>query len=83
MRIEERSCRVLEGREKLGLSLIGSVEAGLAFRFTNRRSAGNSAENDTARRIKSTPEEFWCLMHSNSGFYLLEYPIWALLHPLD
>ena len=35
MRIEERSCRVLEGREKLDLALLGSVEAGLASDLTN------------------------------------------------
>ena len=58
MRIEERSCRVLEGSEKLDLSLLGSVEVGLAFQFTNRLSAGYSVENGAARRTNWLPKSF-------------------------
>ena len=34
MRIEERSCRVLEGREKLESALLGSVKTCLAYGVT-------------------------------------------------
>ena len=43
MRIEERSCRVFEGREKFDFSLLDTRKAGLVSDFANAKAIGLSS----------------------------------------